>query len=270
MARTLVKRDDLPTGQTVLYYYDPDTGQQDSITVGTAIDPVQRAQQAGQVAAAQTRATYDDPWYIQNVIDPMNRSTEQAAQDRATALKNQAKQLALQGRTAEANILNSKAQVELRKMELKQSGYFQQQGQQLQAAGMMSNLRGFGNAAQALDLGRRTAGFGTQTGALADIAAGRVPQGAFGFKPGQNPVSMADRMSGMLGASQDQMNVRDANDRSLAQQIASRAGQLPRGSLESLAPEELDYLGSYTDATGDWQSTKNRYAAAGIQQGRRG
>lgn len=267
---TIGQPEQLPDGTYRINVFDSDTGQTSQQIVGTPRDPRDIGREAGEAAAAKFEGLYSNPWYQEHEVLPKERAIAQQAQDRATLLQNQAKQLQLQGRTAEAQILNNKAAIELRKAELKQSGFFQQQGQQLQAAGMMANLRGFGNAAQAVDMGRRTAGFGTQTGALADIAAGKVPQGAFGFKPGQNPISMADRMSGMLGApSQDAMNTRDANDRNLARQIASGAGQLARGSLESLAPEELDYLGSYSDATGDWQSTKNRYAAAGVMQGRR-
>lgn len=261
---TVILRETLPDGTIKVWWDDGQTR-----VFGTPKDMVGEATRAGQVSAAQTRALYDDPFYRENVIAPMNRATEQAAQDRATQLQQAAKRLEMEGKTAEANILYNKAQLELRKDELRQSGYLTARGQQLQAAGTMANLRGFGNAAQALDYGRRTESFGTQTGALADIAAGRMPQGAFGFKPGQNPISMQDRMSGMLGApSQGAMDERDRNDRNLARQIASGAGQLQRGSFESLAPEELDYLGSYSDSVGDWQSTKNRYAAAGILQGR--
>ncbi len=269
---TVILRETLPDGTIKVWWDDGQTR-----IFGTPKDPVAAATQAGQVSAAQTRAVYSDPWYVENVLNPMNRATEQAAQDRAAQLEQAAKRLEMEGRTAEANILYNKAQIELRKDELRQSGYLtergqdiQMRGQNLQAAGMMANLRGFGNAAQALDFGRRTEGFGTQTGAMADIAAGRMPQGAFGFKPGQNPISMQDRMSGMLGApSQSAMDVRDANDKNLARQIASGAGQLQRGSFESMAPEELEYTGSYVDSIGDWNSTQNRYRAAGIMQGRR-
>jgi hypothetical protein len=262
---TIVYRENLPDGTIKIWY---DTG--DTRIFGTPRDPVAEATRAGQVAAAQTRATYDDPWYVTNVLEPMNRSTAQAAQDRAAQLQNQAKQLELQGRTAEATILTQKAQVELRKMELRQSGYFQARGQQLQAAGMLANARGAGNAAQRIDLGRRTAGFGTQSGALAQIAAGGVPQGAFAMRTGDKPTSEADYLSGMLGASQDQMQTRDQNDRALARQIGSSATRLARGAMESLSPYERSYLGSYLDAEGfDNDQFLDEYQRAGIHQGRR-
>jgi hypothetical protein len=264
MAAIIFKQNN-PDG-TVTVWYDDNTTR----VFGTPRDPVAEATRAGQVAAAQTRATYDDPWYIENVLGPMNRSTEQAAQDRATQLQMQAKRAELEGRVADANILNQKAQVELRKAELRQSGYFQARGQQLQAAGMLANARGAGNAAQRIDLGRRTAGFGTQSGALAQIAAGGVPQGAFAMRTGDKPTSEADYLSGMLGASQDQMQTRDQNDRALARQIGSSATRLARGAMESLSPYERSYLGSYLDAEGfDNDQFLDEYQRAGIHQGRR-
>ena len=254
---TVIYREQLPDG-TVKLWFDDNTTR----VVGTPIDPVARATQAGQAAAAQTRAQYADPWYQTNVLDPMNRSTEQQAKDRARQLNMQADQLKLQGRIADANILYQQAQIELRKDELRQSGM-------LQAAGMLANARGAGNAAQRISLGERLAGFGAQTQGLADIAAGRVPQGAFAMRPGDKPVSEADYLSGMLGATQDQMRERDRNDRALAAQIGSTITTRPRGSLEALGPYRQAYLGSYLDAEGfDAGYTEEEYRRAGIHQGR--
>lgn len=256
---TVIYREQLPDG-TVKLWFDDNTTR----VVGTPIDPVARATQAGQAAAAQTRAQYADPWYQEFILDPMNRSTEQQAKDRARQLNMQADQLKLQGRIADANILYQQAQIELRKDELRQSGM-------LQAAGMLANARGAGNAAQRIDLGRRLSGFGAQSSALADIAAGRVPQGAFAMSSGAKPTSEADYLSGMLGASPDQMNTRDRNDRALAAQIGSNATRIQRGSIEALSPYERSYLGSYLSATGfDEDQFTDEYRRAGIHQGYRG
>ena len=261
----IVYRENLPDGRIQVWY---DDGEQR--VFGTPRDPVAEATRAGQGSAAQTRALYEDPWYQQTVLDPMNRSTERAAEDRATQLKMQAEQARLNGDIARANILNQKAQVELRKMELRQSGYFQERSQNLQANLALANARGAGNAAQRIDLGRRTAGFGTQSGALAQIAAGGVAQGAFAMRPGSKPTSEADYLSGMLGASNDQMQMRDQNDRALARRIGAGAGQLARGSMESLSPYERSYLGSYLDAEGfDQDQFQDEYQRAGVMQGRR-
>jgi hypothetical protein len=276
MAGTIVLRQPNPDG-TITLFYDDGT----SLTVGTPRDPVQVATQAGQTAAAQVRAQYADPWYKENVLDPMNQVAEQQAKDRAQKLKNEAATLRLQGRTAEANIKAQQAAVELRKLELRQSNqqfgqtmgqraYEFDRGQQLQASGMIANARGAGNAAQRVDLGRRLTSFGTQSTALADIAAGRVPQGAFAMTSGAKPVSEADYLAGLLGATPDQMHQRDANDRSLAQQIGSNATRIARGSVESLSPYEKSYLGSYLGATGfDPEQFDDEYRRAGVMQGRR-
>lgn len=257
---------------TITLFFDDGSSQ----VVGTPIDPVARATQAGQAAAAQTRAQYSDPWYQEHVLSPLNRSTEQAAQERAAQLNNQAKQLELQGRATEANILYQQAQIELRKAELQQSGYLQARGQQMQAAGMIANARGAGNAAQRIDLGRRLESFGTQSTALADIAAGRVPQGAFAMSAeavnaGAKPLSEADRMSGLLGASASQIETRDQNDRRLARQIGGNATRLARGSVDALSPYEQAYMGSYLEAEGyDQDQFMDEYRRAAIMQGRRG
>lgn len=252
----IIHRQTNPDG-TITIFYDDKT----SITVGTPVDPVAAAQQAGRVSAAQTRALYEDPFYQTNVLDPMNRSTEQQAKERAAALQMQARQLALQGRTAEANIANQKAQIELRKWEL-QAG----------AARDLAAMRGPGNAAQFVDLNRRQRGFGAQSSALAQMASGGMPTGAFTMGGGAGkPVSMADRMSGMMGApSEDAINQRDANDRGLARKIFSNAGQLARGSYESLSPYEREYMKSYGEAEGfDGATFEDQYKRAGIHQGRR-
>jgi hypothetical protein len=202
-------------------------------------------------------------------IGPIDRMAEANARDNAKKWEMQAKQLALQGRQVEANIANQKATIELRKAELAQQRYLTERSQQLQAGGMMAQLRGPGNAAQFIDAGRRLSSFGTQSGALAMIAAGGTPQGAFAPGASQKPISLQDRMSGNLGASEDAINQRDANDKRLAAAIASRSGQLQRGSIESLSPYEQQYLSSYVDAGGsDWDSVLNAYKSAGIHQGR--
>jgi hypothetical protein len=261
----IVHREQNPDGTITLWYDD-----RTSLTVGTPVDPVQRATQAGASAAAQTRAQYSDPWYQENVLGPMNRSAEQAAQDRAAQFRLQGDQLKLQGRIAEANEKYQQAQIELRKAELQQSGYFQNRSQQLQAAGMIANARGAGNAAQRVDLGRRLEGFGTQSTALADIAAGRVPQGAFAMAEGSKPLSEADRMSGLLGASASQIETRDRNDRMLARQIGGNATRLARGSVDALSPYEQSYMGSYLEAEGyDQDQFMDEYRRAGIMQGSR-
>jgi hypothetical protein len=203
-------------------------------------------------------------------IGPLNRMAEANARDNARKWEMAAKTLALQGRQVEADIANQKATIELRKAELAQQKYLKERDQQLSAAGVMAQLRGPGNAAQFIDAGRRLSSFGTQTGSLAMIAAGGVPQGAFAPGASQKPISLQDRMSGTLGAGEDQINQRDANDKRLAAAIASRSGQLARGSIESLSPYEQQYLSSYVDATGnDWDSTLAAYKSAGIHQGRR-
>lgn len=266
MAGTIIFQQDNPDGTRTIWYQDGT-----SITVGNAVDPVQRAQQAGRVSAAQTQALYEDPFYQQNVLAPMNRSVEQQAQDRATQLQNQAKQLKLQGRTTEANILYNKAQVELRKRELRQSNQQFYAGQQLSANLALGQMRGPGNAAQFIDSGRRLGSMGIQTGSLGQIAAGGTATGAFTPGASMKPTSMADRMSGMLGApSQGAIDQRDFNDKNLAAQIYAKPGQLARGSLESLSPYERDYLGSYGEAQGfDDGAFTDAYKRAGIQQGRR-
>ncbi len=254
---TIIHRQQNPDG-TVTIFYDDKT----SITVGTPVDPVQRARQAGEASLAQTQAIYGNPWYQENILNPMNRATEQQAQERAQALRNQAIQLAMQGRQAEAAIANQQAQVEMRKVEL-----------MLGANRDLANMRGPGNAAQFIDLNRRQGRFGAQSGALAQMAAGGMPTGAFGMGGGANgkPVSMQDRMSGMLGApSQADIDRRDVNDRGLARQIFQNAGQLARGSYESLSPYEREYLKSYGEAEGfDGATFEDTYRSAGIMQGGR-
>lgn len=224
------------------------------------MDPVARARQAGQAALAQTKTLYEDPWYQENVLGPMNRSTEQQAKEKAIALRNQARQLALQGRAQEAAELNQQANIELRKAEL-----------MLNANTALAQMRGPGNAAQMVDLNRRQGAFGAQSGALAQMASGSVPTGAFvAGGQGGKPVSMQDRMSGMLGApSSGAIEQRDANDRGLANRIYSNPGQMARGSYESLSPYEREYLGSYAEAEGwDKNTFEDQYQRAGIMQGR--
>lgn len=251
----IIHRQQNPDG-TVTIFYDDRT----SITVGTPVDPVARARQAGQASVAQTQAIYGDPWYQEHVIAPMERATAQAAQEKAQALRNQAIQLAMQGRQMEANIANQQAQIEMRKAELV-----------LGANRDLAAMRGPGNAAAFIDLQRRQRGFGIQSNALAEMAAGRMPTGAFGAGGSGKPISMQDRMSGMLGApSQEAIEQRDRNDRGLANQIFRNAGQLARGSYESLSPYEREYLAGYAEAEGwDAKTFEDQYRRAGIQQGRR-
>lgn len=206
---------------------------------------------------AEMKELYADPWYQENLLGPMNRAAEQQAKEKAQAFQLQAKQLALQGRVAEANIANQKAQIELRKAEMV-----------MQANMELAKMRGPGNAAQFIDMARRMNGMGVQSSALAQIAAGGMPTGAFTPGGSGQPTSLRDRMSGMMGASQEQIDQRDRNDQNLANQIASRSTQLARGSLESLSPYEREYLGSYVDNGGnDWESVQAAYKRAGIMQG---
>lgn len=252
---TIIHRQQNPDGTVTLWYEDGT-----SITVGTPVDPVARARQAGQASVAQTQAIYGDPWYQEHVIAPMERATAQQAQEKAQALRNQAIQLAMQGRQMEANIANQQAQVEMRKAELV-----------LGANRDLAAMRGPGNAAAFIDLQRRQRGFGIQSNALAEMASGRLPSGAFGAGPNASgkPISMQDRMSGMLGApSQEAIEQRDRNDRGLATQIAQRAGQMARGSYESLSPYEREYLKGYMEAEGwDGATFEDQYRRAGIMQG---
>lgn len=251
---------------TLTLWYDDNTSK----TVGTPRDPVALATQQSQEAIARTKALYGDPWYQEHFLDPMSEKVANEAKERALILKRQGDQLKMQGRTAEANMAYQKAQVELRKMELRQSGYLQERGQNIQIAGMLANARGAGNAAQRIDLGRRLGGFGMQSSALAQIAAGGVPQGAFSMASGARPTSEADYLSGLLGAGQVQIDQRDANDRMLARQIGANVTRLARGSIESLSPYEQSYLGSYLDAEGfDQGQFQDEYKRAGIMQGRR-
>lgn len=207
-----------------------------------------------------------------DVTGSLEEIAAQMAREKAQQYQLQARQLALQGRQVEANIANQKAQIELRKAELAQQRYLTERSQQLQAAGLMANLRGPGNAAQFIDLGRRLSSFGTQSGALAQIAAGGMPQGAFVPGGSGKPTSLQERMSGMLGAGpggESAIDQRDANDRRLATQISSNATRIARGSLQSLSPYEQAYLGSYSEAAGfDWDAVKEAYQRAGIMQGR--
>lgn len=276
MAGTIVLRQPNPDGTITLFYDDGS-----SLTVGTPRDPVQTATQAGQTAAAQVKAQYADPWYKENVLDPMNQATEQAAKDRALKLKNEAKTLRMQGRAQEANIKDQQASVELRKLELRQGNeqfgqtmgarrYEFNRGQQLQANLALGQMRGPGNAAQFIDTGERLASMGVRTGSLAEIAAGGMPQGAFAPGAAGKPESLQDRMSGMLGATPDRIQERDANDRMLARAIYSQPGQLARGSLESLGKYRREYLGSYGEAEGfDDAAFDEAYRRAGVMQGRR-
>lgn len=261
----------MPDGRYRVLLYDAATGQTEVRTVGDATDPVAAATQAGQAAAAQTQAIYGDPWYQENVTGPMNRSVEAQAKQQAETFRLQARQMELQGRQIEANILNQKAQIAMRKAELAQQGYFTNRGQQLQAAGLMLQARGPGNAAQAISLGERLSGFGAQTDSLVDIANGRMPQGAFIQGSGGKPTSMEERMSGMLGApSHAAIDERDRNDRALATRIMSAPNMAARGSIESLGPYRQAYLKSYGEAEGfDWDEFNDQYKRAGIMQGRR-
>lgn len=217
----------------------------------------------------------DDPWA--GTTEGLDIAAGEMAQERAQQYKLQSDQLKLQGRTVEANIAYQKAQIELRKSELAQQKYLTERSQSLQANNMMANLRGPGNWAQYLDLGRRLSSFGVQTGSLAQIANGGMPQGAFvpgsGNSNGTRPTSAQEAFSGLMSTPQSAMDERDKNDTQLALKIASNTNRLARGSLESLAPAELEYLSSYVESPGsghDWKSVLAAYKQAGIQQGRRG
>lgn len=199
----------------------------------------------------------------------LDRMAEAMAREAAQRYEMQAKQLALQGRQVEANIAHQKAQIALRKAELAQQKYLTERSQQLQAAGLMASLRGPGNAAQFIDLGRRLSSFGVNSGALAQIAGGGLPQGAFVPGSGGKPTTLQERMSGMLGApSQTAIDERDRNDRQLATRIMSTPNQIARGSLQLLSPYEQAYLKSYGEAEGfDWDTFAETYARSGIMQG---
>lgn len=204
--------------------------------------------------------------------DVLDREAEAEARNAAQQYKLQSDQLRLQGRTVEANIAYQKAQIELRKAELAQQKYLTERNQQIQAAGLLVNARGPGNAAQFISLGRRLSTFEPMSGGLLNIAEGKMPQGAFVPGSGGKPVSMEERMSGMLGApSQQAIDQRDRNDRALASRIFSNGNKIARGSLQALSPYELDYLNSYGEAEGgDYKSFVDAYKRAGIQQGARG
>ena len=211
----------------------------------------------------------DDMWG--EAPDALDRAAEAEARAAAQQYGLQAKQLALQGKTVEANIANQKAQLALRKAELAQQRYLTERAQQLQASGMMAQLRGPGNWFQFLDLGRRLSSFGTQSPALAQIAGGGMPQGAFVPGGAGKPTSLQERMSGMLGADQSAMDQRERNDKNLALQIASNSNKIARGSIQSLAPAERAYLQSAMesgDVGHDWESFVDAYKRAGIHQGR--
>lgn len=212
----------------------------------------------------------DDMWG--SVPDDLDFAAVEMARERAQSYKLQSDQLRLNGRTVEANIAYQKAQVELRKVELAQQKYLTERGQQIQAAGLLVNARGPGNAAQFISLGRRLSTFEPMSGGLLNIAEGKMPQGAFVPGSGGKPVSMEERMSGMLGApSQDAIDQRDRNDRALATRIFSSPNRTARGSLQALSPYERDYLKSYGEDAGfDWDAFTDAYQRAGIQQGRRG
>lgn len=205
------------------------------------------------------------------VTGPIDRAAEAMAREKAQQYELQAKQLSLQGRQVEANIANQKAQLELRKAELSQQRYLTERSQQLQASGLMANLRGPGNWFQFLDLGRRLSSFGTQSSALADIAGGGMPRGAFVPGSGGKPTSLQERFSGNMAAPQAAMDERERNDKALALKIASGSNKIARGSIESLAPAERAYLQSAMesgDVGHDWESFVDAYRRAGIQQGR--
>jgi hypothetical protein len=207
-----------------------------------------------------------------DVPSSLDRAAEAEARNAAQQYELQSKQLALQGRTVEANIAHQKAQIALRKAELAQQKYLTERQQQLSASGLMAQLRGPGNAAQFIDLGRRLSSFGTQSGALAQLAAGGMAQGAFSPGGAGKPTTMQERMSGMLGApSETAIDQRDAADKQLAVKISSNTNKLARGSLESISPYERAYLGSYSEAGGfDWDAVTDAYKRAGVMQGRRG
>ena len=199
----------------------------------------------------------------------MDRMAEAMAREAAQQYELQAKQLALQGRSVEANIAHQKAQIQLRKAELAQQKYLTERSQQIQAGGLMLQARGPGNAAQYISLARRLSPFGVNSGALAQIANGGMPQGAFVPGSGGQPTSMEERMSGMLGApSQAAIDERDRNDRAIASRIMRNPNTIMRGSLQSLNPYELEYLRSYGEAEGhDWDAFKAAYQQAGAMQG---
>jgi hypothetical protein len=207
--------------------------------------------------------------------DALDRAAEAQAREAAQQYELQARQLSLQGKVAEANIANQKAQIALRKAELAQQRYLTERSQQMQASGMLAQLRGPGNWFQFLDLGRRLSSFGTQSPALAQIAAGGMPQGAFVPGGSGKPTSLQERMSGMIGAGESAGNEqlqseRERNDKNLALQIASNSGKIARGSIQSLAPAEQQYLQSAMesgDVGHDWDSFIDAYKRAGIMQG---
>lgn len=272
MPAVIVYREPLPDG-TVKVWERQEDGSLTSFVVGTPRNPSQEAL----TSLAPYKDLYADPWYQEHVLGPMNAATarQAAIQDQQIGL--QGRGVALQERIGDANIQNQRDLLEQRKHEyrmtygLQERGLgLQSRGQDLQANLALAQMRGPGSAAQYIDAARRLRGFGTQSGALAEIARGGMPTGGSGMAFGMNPISMQDRMSGMLGASEAQIDERDRNDRGIARQIYSNPGQLARGSLESLSPYERAYLGSYGEAEGfDDEAFTEAYKRAGIHQGAR-
>lgn len=267
MPATIIYREPLPDG-TVKVWERQENGSVTSFVVGT---PRNRTQEAVQNLAPY-KELYADPWYQEFVLGPQNRATERAYEAQQFGQGLQERGMALNERTGAANIRNQRDLLELRKDELRQQlglqnrGYdIQERGQNLQANLALAQMRGAGNAAQFIDAARRLRSFGTQTGSLAQIAAGGMPTGgAFGTGYGMQPISMQDRMSGMLGTSESQIDQRDRNDRALAQRIEQNAGHLARGSIESLPKYEREYLSSYMLEP---DSFMDSYSRAAVLQG---
>lgn len=269
MPAVIIHREPLPDGTTKIWERQ-ENGQVTSFVVGT---PRNLAAEA-EASLAGYQTLYANPWYQEHVLGPMNAAQAAQAAAREFGQGLQGRQMSLAERTGDANIQNQRDLLEQRKHEyrmsygLQERGLgLQQRGQDMQANIALAGMRGPGNAAQFIDASRRLRGFGTESGALAQIAAGGVPTGGGGMSYGMAPVSLRDRMSGMMGASGDQIDQRDRNDRALASRIASSPGQLARGSIEQLTPFERQYLGSYMEDAGyDGESFEEAYRRAGIHQ----
>lgn len=259
---------------TITIFYD-DGG---SRTVGNARDAGADARR--QLEALQ--AVYGDPWYQENVLGPMNRASEAAAaqqgqefglRERTTnaQIENARKQL-------QAQIENNRATIELRKRELQQQAArdaatlgLNARGQDIDIWSKLASMRGFGNAAQYIDAAYGFPRFQGQTNALAQVAAGGQPTGAFGSRFGMQPVSSQETALGMQGASDSDILARHANDAALATAIYSNPSQIARGAIQRLPKGVQDYLGSYGEEQGfDQSAFEDAYARAGIMQGRRG
>lgn len=272
------------------WYLDTDTGQVSSISYGAPVDRVAAARER----AAAVSAYYSDPWISQNVLGPMNQAAEDESRQREKLLQLQqnadtraqgqleinqadaqdryrtnarnyvlaAERLRLDGRIAEANEMNQKAQIELRKAELVQQGVFKSADLFMQGAKPAYTPL-------YIDLMNRQPGLQPQSGRLADILAGRMPQGAFGSgTAGSGPTANDWLFGAGPTVTPDQMQARNEADKGLARGLAANINLAERGSYEKLDPVESEYLGGlFSDTGNDPGVVERAYRRAGIMQG---